>query len=112
LAAKISNEIGDFEISRAFIEKAKELKRRIQLLKTKALIERKIRKEEVKNLDLEKEVNQALQIASIAENENRWMDAIKYYQRFVEKNYEMGDIERAKTVEQKIAKIEHNLKNK
>jgi hypothetical protein len=66
LAANISKEIGEFEKSRQLTEKVSELKRHVQLVKKKSLVTKKIRLEETKHLDLDKEANEALEIASIA----------------------------------------------
>ncbi len=109
LAAKISKEIGEFEKSRQLGLQADELRRRGDLLKKKSLKERKIRVDEAKNLDLEREANLALQIAIIAEDECRWTDALNHYEIVVQKNFEMGDIERAKAFQQKIIKIKRDL---
>jgi hypothetical protein len=81
----------------------------MELQKRKSLKEKKIRIDEVRNLDLEREAKEALQIAIIAEGEYRWTDALKYYEIVVQKSFEMGDIERAKAFQQKMADIKRSL---
>lgn len=66
---------------------------------------KKIRIDEYKLQELEEEAKNALEIAVIAEEEQRWSDAIEYYQIVIQKNYEMGDIERSKAFEKKIEKL-------
>ncbi len=58
------------------------------------------------------EAKEALQIAIIAEEEHRWNDALEAYQKVIQINYEMGDIERAKAFEEKLNEITRNLKKK
>ena len=111
LAAKISKELGEFETSRLISEKAKELRRRMQLLKKKSLTQKRIRMDEVEILEISKEANEALQIATIAEEEQRWEDAIEHYQIVIQKSYEMGDTERAKAFEEKIMKLKRGNGN-
>ncbi|MHA1267219.1 MAG: hypothetical protein ACTSRS_18425 [Candidatus Helarchaeota archaeon] len=105
LAAKLSKELGDFEREHEYSQKVDELKRRLQLLHKKFLKTKKIRMDESKLLELQEEEKKALQIAVIAEEERRWKDAIGMYKIVVQKNYEMGDIERAKAFEMKIFEI-------
>lgn len=109
LIAKISEELGEFERSRAMKEKIEELKRRALLVRKKSLERRRIEVDETTILMLSEEAKRALEIAVIAEGEQRWNDAIQSYQIIVEKNYEMGDLERAKAFEKKILELKGNL---
>ncbi len=106
LAAKISQEVGDFEKARQLQDKVNEFKRRVQLVKKKSLTNRKIMVDESTILTLNKEASQALEIAIIAEEEHRWIDALAAYKIVVHKNNEADDNERAKAYEEKITAIE------
>lgn len=106
LAAKISQEVGDFEKARQLQDTVNEFKRRVQLVKKKSLTNRKIMVDESTILTLNKEASQALEIAIIAEEEHRWIDALAAYKIVVQKNNEAGDNERAKAYEEKIKAIE------
>ena len=112
LAIKISKEIGEFETARKALERANELKRRLHTLRRKTLETRKIRIDETRLLELNQEANEALEIATIAEEEHRWRDALKFYEIVVQKNYEMDDKERARAFEDKITKIKLILNKK
>jgi hypothetical protein len=109
LAAKLSNDLGEFETARQILARITELKRRLHLLKRKSLEHKKIRIDEYRLRELEEEAKNALEIAVIAEEEQRWFDAIKYYQIVVQKNYEMDDTERAQAFETKIEKLKNLL---
>lgn len=109
LAAAISNDIGEFEKSRQLTEKVSELKRHVQLVKKKTLVTKKIRLEETKHLDLNKEANEALEIASIAEDEHRWTDAIESYGIAIQKYYKMGDLDKVKAFQEKVSLLKQVL---
>ena len=83
----------------------------MQSLKKKTLTERKIRISETLALELNEEAKEMLQIAIIAEEEERWEDALEAYKVIVQKNYEMGDNERARAFEEKITRIKLKLKS-
>ena len=109
LAATISKEIGEFEKSRQLTEKVSELKRHVQLVRKKSLVTKKIRLEETKDLDLERDANEALEIAGIAEDEHRWADAIESYGIAIKKYYEMGDLDKVKAFQEKVALLKQAL---
>lgn len=109
LIVKISEELGEFENARSMADKIRELKRRSLLIRKKSLERKKIEVDETKTLMLSQEARRALEIAVIAEGEQRWSDAIQWYRVVVEKNYEMGDFERAKAFEKKLLEIKRCL---
>ena len=102
LAANISKDLGEFEKARQISEKITEIKRQSQFLKKKSLVNKKIRIDETALLDLSKDAEEALEIAIIAEEEQRWADAIEAYRIVIQKNQEMGDLEKAKAFEEKL----------
>lgn len=109
LLAEISKELGEFESARQFLERIMELKRRYQRVKKRSLQERKIRLSETEQLELIDQANRALEIAIIAEEEQRWEDAMQSYKLVVAKNYELGDSERARAFEEKIMEIKRRV---
>ena len=109
LLAEISKELGEFETARQFLERIMELKRRYQLVKRRSLQERKIRLSETEQLELNDQAKRALEIAIIAEEEQRWEDAMQSYKLVVAKNYELGDSERAMAFEEKIMEIKRRV---
>ena len=111
LAANISKDVGEFEKARQLLEKIAELKRQSQLVKTKSLMNKKIQVNETKVIDLNKIAEEALEIAIIAEEEHRWTDAIEAYRIVVQKNSEMGDLEKAKAFEEKIFFLKQALES-
>ena len=109
LLAEISKELGEFETARQFLERIMELKRRYQRVKRRSLQERKIRLSETEQLELNDQAKRALEIAIIAEEEQRWEDAMQSYKLVVAKNYELGDSERAMAFEEKIMEIKRRV---
>ncbi|MHA1279382.1 MAG: hypothetical protein ACTSQI_14570 [Candidatus Helarchaeota archaeon] len=106
LASKLSLEIGEKEKAREFNEKSKEAKRREAELRRRRKTEISRMRESEKIEKFEQQLKEALEIAEVALGEERWDDAIKYYRMVVRFSSEMGDKERAKAFEAKVAEIE------
>jgi hypothetical protein len=106
LASKLSLEIGEKERAREFNEKSKEAKRREAELRRRRKTEVSRIREGEKLEKFEQQLKEALEIAEVALGEERWDDAIKYYRLVVRFASEMGDKERAKAFEAKVAEIE------
>jgi len=106
IASKLSLEIGEKEKAREFNEKSKESKRREADLRRrrKTEVERMREGEKIEKFD--QQMKEALEIAEVALTEERWDDAIKYYTLVVKFAADMGDKERSKAFEAKIAEIQ------
>ncbi len=106
LASKLSLEIGEKEKAREFNEKSKESKRREADLRRRRKTEvARIRESETIQ-KFETQMKEAMEIAEVALTEERWDDAIKYYGMVIRFATDMGDKERAKAFEAKVAEIE------
>ncbi len=106
LASKLSLEIGEKEKAREFNEKSKEAKRREADLRRRRKTEIARMREGEKIEKFEQQMKEAMEIAEVALSEERWEDAVKYYTMVVRFASDMGDKERAKAFEAKVAEIE------
>jgi hypothetical protein len=106
LASKLSLEIGEKEKAREFNEKSKEAKRREADLRRRRKTEISRMRESEKIEKFESQMKEAMEIAEVALSEERWDDAAQYYRMVVRFAGDMGDKERAKAFEAKVAEIE------
>ncbi|MHA1265014.1 MAG: hypothetical protein ACTSRS_07225 [Candidatus Helarchaeota archaeon] len=106
LASKLSLEIGEKERARELNEKSKEAKRREADLRRRRKTEVARIRESEKIEKFEAQMKEAIEIAEVALGEERWDDAIKYYKLVVKYAADMGDKERSKAFEAKVAEIQ------
>ncbi|NVM55242.1 MAG: hypothetical protein HWN66_16165 [Candidatus Helarchaeota archaeon] len=109
LASKLSLEIGEKEKARDLNEKSKEAKRREADLRRRRKTEVARMRESEKIDKFEAQMKEAIEIAEVALGEERWEDAAKYYGLVAKYAAEMGDKERSKAYEIKVAEIEKKV---